>query len=94
MNRSLDKGLYALQQAFTKGDLVKHDYKNNEAIGVISENGYIIWNGKHYSSISTFATNHKRTITGRPISANGWDECCWKKPNDTLWSYTFDKRKD
>lgn len=92
MNRSLDKGLYALKKSFSAGDLIRHNYRNSVAVGVINHSGYIVWDGQAYSSISTFATEHKWRIAGRPMATNGWAECSWKTPNDTEWYYTAKKR--
>ena len=92
MNRSLVKGLHALKETFSAGDLIRHIYRNSVAVGVINHSGYIVWDGQTYSSISTFAMEHKQRIAGRPKATNGWAECSWKSPNDTQWYYTSNKR--
>jgi hypothetical protein len=94
MNRILEKGLDALKNNFSHGDMIRHIYKNSTAIGIIQPNGYIVSNGEAFTSISTFAKNHKMSVVGRPIQTDGWTECHWKKADEsnTEWKTTYNKR--
>ena len=94
MNSKLDKGQRALKKTFTSGTRIRHIYSpyRDEVHGIITSQYEILSNGKHFTSISTFAESHKADLAGRYIAANGWAECEYWDTVLSMWRSVCFKR--